>query len=383
MTLLNKAKIQALSKVHSPYCISIYMTTHQYGQEVLKSVDSLLLKNQLADIKNKLVNRGLKENDIHKLVEPIEKLTGHKEFWRNRSKGLAIYLSNDHFEMISLPITFQDKAYLSTNYILTPLLQIFEGLHQFNILSLQLERSHLYRCDAYHIKKVDTSEYFPNSILDVVGEDHKQKTLQYHSSAAKGQELSYHGHGEGKDDRKKEIAKFFHAIDKGLDKALENDSNPLVIVALEPHLGIFKAIASQKHCQHFISFNPSDLDELSLHQKAWDRIKPFFQEERNHKVELFNQFRDTKKTSHDLNEIVPSALSGKIDTLFLENESETWGIYDPIDRILKISDKEDIPNVSLTNLAAISTMLQGGDVYFMHPDNMPDFYSEINALYRY
>lgn len=40
-------------------------------------------------------------------------------------------------------------------------------------------------------------------------------------------------------------------------------------------------------------------------------------------------------------------------------------------------------SVSLMNVAAINTFLQGGDFYLLEKEDMPDRNSRVNALYRY
>ncbi|MEZ4690263.1 MAG: hypothetical protein R3A12_08790 [Ignavibacteria bacterium] len=74
-----------------------------------------------------------------------------------------------------------------------------------------------------------------------------------------------------------------------------------------------------------VSGNPSDMDELYFMKKAWELVKPYFSQNRKIKSDLF--YRDiTQEVFFRLEDIIPAALQ-EIDTVFLENRSDIFGIY--------------------------------------------------------
>jgi hypothetical protein len=54
MSLITKKEIVELHDVNQENCISIFIPTHRAGKKVLQQEDSLALKNQLKEVKNKL-----------------------------------------------------------------------------------------------------------------------------------------------------------------------------------------------------------------------------------------------------------------------------------------------------------------------------------------
>ena len=122
---------------------------------------------------------------------------------------------------------------------------------------------------------------------------------------------------------------------------------------------------------------------MLLHERAWEILKPLFDRTRQEKTELIQQYHDTERTSIDIAEILPAGFHGKVDTLFIENRTDIWGTYDPVHHLVKTGDSKEQPNVSLTNVLAIRTLLQGGMVYLTEKDEMPLPGSTVNALYRY
>lgn len=58
MPLITKKEITELSNVNHENCISIFIPTHKGGKKVLQREDTLMLKNQLTEVRNKLAKKG-------------------------------------------------------------------------------------------------------------------------------------------------------------------------------------------------------------------------------------------------------------------------------------------------------------------------------------
>jgi translation initiation factor RLI1 len=101
------------------------------------------------------------------------------------------------------------------------------------------------------------------------------------------------------------------------------------------------------------------------------------------KLEQFRDVIDTPKSSYELHEIVPAAFDGKIDTLFVEEDSDVYGQYDLENRNLKTALNKAVSNVSLVNMAATTAFMKGGKVYFLDKTEMPVKNRPLNALMRF
>jgi hypothetical protein len=112
-------------------------------------------------------------------------------------------------------------------------------------------------------------------------------------------------------------------------------------------------------------------------------VEEYFQRLQFNKINKFNELIHTQKASYEIDVIVNAALNGKIDTLFIEEGGDVFGIYDKKDNEVSIDEKHEINNVSLANLAAVQTFEQEGEVYFLPPEQMPVKESPMNAVFRY
>ena len=384
MALITKKEIEALEGIHSESCISIFIPTHRAGEEVLKGKDTLKLKNQLKEVSNKLENEEMGPREIDTLIAPIQELLDDSGFWRHQSDGLAIFRSDSFFKKYTLPVHFEAFNYVANGFYLKPLLPMFTGDGNFYVLALELEEVRLYEQTRHSIAEVVVDDLIPSRMEDRVGYDYEPKSLQYKSQADAQGRAMYHGHAEGDRDRKNEIARYFRAIDKGLMTLLKDDNVPMIVASQDYLFSIYKEENSYQYLlDDPINCNLSETDKFLLHEMAWEKVAPIFDEERKEKVETFKQYDGTGRTSSEIEQVVPAALEGKIDTLFVQNNADIWGIYDPEKRHVRV-DEEPLPSsVSLLNKAAIKIFLNGGKVYLLEKDEMPNPNSKVNALYRY
>ena len=384
MALITKKDIERMDGIHSETCISIFIPAHRVGEEVLRGGDVLKLKNQLKGVKEKLAleERGPKEIDT--LLAPIQELLGNSEIWRHQSEGLAIFRTDNFFETFSLPVNFLESNSVGNGLYLKPLMPMFTGDGTFYVLVLELTNIRLYEQTRHSITEITIKDVTPRRLEDSVGYDYEPKSLQYKSQGDAQGRAIYHGHAEADRDRKNEIARYFRAVDKGLMTILKDKNAPMLVTSQEFLFSIYKKENTYRYLiDDPIICNISEVDQYLLHEMAWEKVGPIFDAERKEKMVLFKQYDGTGRTSSELDQILPAALEGKIDTLFMNNKDEVWGVYDLEKRHVRV-DEELLPSsVSLLNKAAIKTFLNGGKVYLLEKDEMPNPFSEVNALYRY
>ncbi len=382
MKLPSKSQIESLHRIRQPYCISIYIPTHRAGNEVLQKQDKLALKNQIKEVTRKLEAHGLTSIEIENRLEPVKKMIFDTEFWRHQFDGLAIFLAKDVFEIFLLPIHFEVFNFVGEEFYLKSLLPIFSGDGNFYLLALDLEHINLYECSRYTIRKLVTEDILPSRMEEVVGFEFEQKNMQVRSQQ-KGQ-ASYHDSGSTNEERKNEIKRFFKAINKGLVKSLNRQNIPMLVASQEYLFPIYKEVNSYKKLvSKPIKCNPSALNIFALQELAWEAVKPIFDQEKFNKIEQFKANQDTDKTSSLLQDILQGAIHGKVDALFCEEREDFSGIFDPEKNKVILYDSGHIPDFSLMNLAALQTFLNGGKVYLMENEEMPNPYAKINALFRY
>ncbi|MDZ7739178.1 MAG: hypothetical protein U5K32_08980 [Bacteroidales bacterium] len=381
--LITEKKFRELASVHAPHCFTIIIPTSRAGEEVDSRQLQKRYKNSLKELKSICEKKGLKNKEIVKYLEPLETLLEDVHFWRNQSDGLAVFMQEDIMECFTLPGEYKETIYLADHYYLLPLIPLFNDNGIFYLLSISLGKVNFFEGSRHDIAEIVIDDLVPGRLEDAVGYDYEDSSLQHRGGQEGGGTAMYHGQGAGKDDKKDEIKKFFRAVDKGLMNILNEEDAPLVLACVDHYYPVYREVTNYNHLfDEYIGGNPDEEDPILLHEKAWMILEKHFRQERETRTERYRDSSSGGKTSADPEKIIPAAVDGRIDTLFLQKDSDQYGYYDPETRDI-IEHEESDSRVSLFNLAAMNTLDNGGQVYLSDPDEMPVADTEINALFRY
>lgn len=382
--LISKNEFNKLASWHDQHCVSIYIPTTMAGVAGEKQQGPLRLKNALKQVKEKLNEYKLSPIDIENYLEPVKNLMDDKLFWGKQSNYLAIFLSKQLMQVYSLPVNNDSFIYVSDHFYLLPIMSLFNGNGKFFVLSLSLKNLKLYEATRYNISMVHVEDLLPDKLEEVVGYDFQNKSLQFRSGQGVEAGAMFHGQGAGKDDKDAELEKYFRATDKGLMKLMKDEHAPLVLACVDHYHPLYAKITDYPNlCERNISGNHDETDAPLLHKLALPLVEVYFQQYRKKYAELIRNLPINGKTSFDLNDIIPAAIDGRIEVLFVQKSRDKYGLYDELNRSLIVDENTTVSQASLYNLAAIQTWLKGGHVYLAEKDEMPLLGSGINALFRY
>lgn len=388
MNPFNRQDFERLSKIHEPQCLSIYIPTHRgaEGGEGIET-DKLQLKNQLKEAEKQLSIFELKDSEIKKYLKPLRNLLNQEKLWKHLSDSLIIFYDGDKLEHHTLPLKMEATTYVNEHYYLKPIAEWIDRNQPYYILSLSLDAVNLYEADQTSLYKVKVSDLIPKSMKDVVGYDYEEKHLQRRSEQGESGDADgiYHGQGMSNDNVKKEEAsKFFQQIDKGL-KSVLHPEQMLVLSGVEYLVSMYREICSHQNIhESAIHSSPSEISLDELHDQTAKLIDQKMNERQNSIIASFEGFVSESKADSSLDKIIPAAIAGRVDTLFILKNKEVWGKYNKrthqidIDEVRKVSDSE------LLNMAAVKVINQDGKVILMDSEeDLPAKKGSANAIFRY
>jgi len=384
MSLVSKKEIAELHDINQEHCISIFIPTHRAGKKVFQEEDALSLKVQLQHVKKKLAKKGFYETDITTITAPVQQLIDDHLFWRQQSDGLAIFIAENYFQKYTLPIYFEAFNYIADTFYLKPLMPLFVDDGRFYLMTLELGKVQLYECSQHSITEIIIDDLIPENLQDRVGYDYEEKNLQFRTQQAGKGQVMYHGQ-EAKGKRKNEIKQYFRAINDGLKPILNDENIPFVLASQDYLFDIYNSVNTYSNFfDKNINSDFKATDILDIHELAWEMISPTFDQNRKDKIAQFLEAQGTGKTAIGIEKILQKAFKGQVDTLFCENLADIFGTYKiKNDTVIANETEENDTAISLMNLAAIKTFLNGGTVYLLDKNDMPNQHSKINALYRY
>lgn len=382
--LITKKDIEELSQVNDQPCISIFIPTHRSGFNNAK-IDQLSFKNALNEARTQMEQSGLEPNEMHSTLRAGYELLEDESFWTKLSDGLAVFISSSRFVYFELPIAFNTYIFVGRNFHLKPLFPMFAGDGRFFLLALSQNEVRFFEGQRNSITPVIIEDLVPEDLEDALLFSSTEAQLQAHSSGNPINPGIYHGQGKGKDEKNKQLEKYFRQVDKGLMEMLHDETAPLIIAAVDYLVPIYEDISQYPNIMSFsVKGNPENDTPMQLHEKAWSFMQPYFKEEQRSLANDFQSKFAQEKAAISAYAVIPAAINGRVDTLFIDkDEPNLWGQFNAEDNSIRLHPARKQDSICLLNKAAIATFLQGGNVYNLSGTDLPYPEASLNAIYRY
>jgi hypothetical protein len=382
MGLLLMNEIRILVEKPEGLCVSIFMPTHRAGEQIRQ--DPIRLKNLIREAHRQLADAGLASKETKELLKPVKELLRDDFFWQHQNYGLAIFSSAGLFRCYRLPLSFDELVVVTHRFHIKPLLSLLTSDGRFYILALSQNIVRLIEGTRYTAHEV-VLEDIPESLADTLRYD-SERDLQLHTAAPVGkgeQSAIFHGHGAGTDDAKANILKYFRRIDAGLSKFLRGERVPLILAGVDYLLPIYAKASTYPYLLNDgVTGNPEELSTEELRDRAWAIAEPYFTKERTEALARYRQFSGAQQASSDLAKAVPASYHGQIEVLFVAVGVQCWGTFDPERGQVSLHQEVQPGDEDLLDFAAIHTLLNGGVVYALAPEQMPGK-ANVAAVFRY
>jgi hypothetical protein len=223
----------------------------------------------------------------------------------------------------------------------------------------------------------------PKNLAETLRDDDSWKELRMHSAISGGEgTFSSVTHGS-EVDSKENIRRYFRRIDKGLHELVRDERVPLVLAGVDYLHPIYKEVNTYPHLMdEGIAGNPERLSTGELHELTWTIVKPYLQKAQQEAVNRYKEFASSGRSSNRVRKIILAASHGRIELLFIVPDFQQWGTFDPSTDEIHLHKKEKTGDEDLFEFTAIRTLLNGGIVYVVEPENMP-VTDPLAAVFRY
>jgi len=384
MKNLTPNDFQFLMQETGDNCISIYMPTYRAGSETQQA--RIILKNLLRKAYEMLIDNGMRAPDAKKYLDPAKMLILDNYFWQFQLDGIAMFLSPNYFDYFSLPIEFDEVLVVNDRFHLKPLIPWMSSNEEFYVLALSQNSVRVLQCTQASVQELD-SEHLPENLAQALRFDDSERELQFHTntlqSSTSRAAAIFHGNGDNSEDAKDRILSYFHIVDKGMREMLRDKKAPLILSGVEFLFPIYRGANTYGYLlEHGIPGNPEEISSDDLHKKAWEIVKPYFDHGLQEALEIYGPFRGTSRSSQDIKETISAAFNGRVEMLFLANGVHEWGHFDADVNQVEIHQEQQSGDEDLFDFASMQTFMNGGSVYFLDPELIPDG-GNFAALFRY
>jgi hypothetical protein len=379
MDAMTPRELQWLVGPHDPPCVSLYMPTHRHHPGTEQ--DRIRFKN-LVNQAAELLRRDFTEPDVTRFLKSVEVLSD-EAFWRHQEDGLAVFRSLDTQAHYRLPAPMPEQVVVADTFHTRPLIGYLHGNRHYFVLALSQNEVKLYGGTPHGLSEIEFESLNPE-LRQVMKEYTSRPQLSVRGGGKTGSQAAYHGHGAGDEDHKKELAKYFRAIDKALWPMLRDERAPLVLAAVGYHHPLFQAASRYPYIlDQGVEGNVERMSLDDLRQAAWGLVSAHESGVEEALFEQLGRALGQGRASCSLVEIARAAAHGRVRSLLHVAGQTVWGRLDPHTGEVVVHERqEDSQDADLIDDVCELVMLRGGEIFEVGPH--PGLQgSPVGALYRY
>lgn len=364
-------------------CVSLYMTTHPAGAE--GEQDTVRWKNLLHQIERQLLDSGMRSAKARELLKSAHVLSGESVFWKQRSHGLAVFISAHTFCHYRLPRPFDELALINHRFHIRPLLPLLTDGQQCFILALSQNDVRLFKASPFQIEQIKV-DGLPANMKEALNYTSVDRGSQVHSGMRGSfgkQAAVFHGQGGQWDARKDDLILFFRDVDAAVYPMLSRAPAPLLLAGVQYLLPIYRDICSYADVpEEQLQGNCEYHTPIQVLERACPLIESVLTRRRQKAAKQCCDLLGTTRASDDITRILIAAHNGRVDTLFVDLSAERWGTFDPKQESTEVHKTRQVGDEDLHDLAAAETLLHGGTVYSVECEQIPCG-RPVAALFRY
>lgn len=383
--MLEYRQFEELARQRGSSLISIYLPTHRFGPDV--EGDPIRLKNLISETIELAAERGdLAVREIQQRLEPAKELVDDAMFWRHQGDGLALLLSDLEPRRLRLPTRFEPLSYMGERFCVRPLIPAVSRGQVFFVLALSQKSVRLLSCTRSGAREVDLHD-IPSSLLEAVGYDWEERSLQFHTGAApKGggeRAAVFHGQGGGSEESKNELERFLRRVDEGLRELTKAHTAPLIVAAVDYVIAMYHRISRYPTLvEGGIEGNPQSLSAEQLHERALEKVAARLDASRHQRIRDLRELAATEGAATDIETVLNAARDGRVETLFVRSTEPCWGTYDREASRVEVHDRREPNDDDLFDLAVSLALSTGAEPVPIDSDEMPGEVT-IAALLRF
>lgn len=382
MDYANEIKL-LMSHADQP-CISMYLPL-AIGNESVQA--KITLKSLLREAEAKLL-QSMRRPEVEALLSPMESFLLESRHWEKRGNGLAVFIAPGLFRYVHAPIEFSRRLMIGETFHIKPMLQLLNNPGDYYVLDLDLGKTRVFYGTEFTLDEVEL-QGTPLSLEEAMQYDDPENHLQFHTSTpSRGGEgrraAQFHGHGGTTDYEKNNILRYFQQLDGGVQSLVSTSNTPVVLGGAEYLTAIYREASKYAGLMPgIIGGSLSTKQPAELRQSAWQIASPHYRQVEKKARERYAELMGTGLASNNPEEVILGCYHGRVATLFVSLHKQIWGEVDlESGKVDTCEPDTEDKGHDLLNLAAMQAIAQGGAVFVLPPEEMPDG-AALAAVFRF
>ena len=400
MDTIDRATFTALATHSGLPAVSLYLPTHRAGTE--RDQGPIRLKNLVRSACEGLVAQGMRDPEADALLGKVKALYDDVSFWRETGDGLAIFVDASETRVLRLDVAMPEQCVVGSRFYVRPLALAYRGDERFFALAFDRNRARLFEGDRSGVTELPLDPAI-SSFAESSKYDEREESLQYtthaspESTNASGPAIGqFHGHG-GENVDKDELQRFAAGLEKAVTSAIGAENTvPLLLLGVDYQLATYRGVNTYRSlAREQVDGATDELTDRAIHAKALEALAQRFDATVGSDLKELSE-KPSSLVSSDPTEIVSAAATGRVKTLFFDQASGPFGVFDrdlfaveavcsAAPRYLReTADSESAEGEcgwDLVDLAAAETVLHGGAIHAFDGESAP--IAGVAAVLRY
>jgi hypothetical protein len=276
--------------------------------------------------------------------------------------------------VFGLPNAPSENAVVGERFFLKPLLAYLGQRGRYYLLALSENFVKLFAGDQYQLAEVEVPA-LPENLEATLRHDVSRDAVTAWAAGAPGlgtRTVVFHRQEGACAQRKTELETYFRVVERALHDVLAGESVPLVFAGVSCLFPLYRAVNKYPYLLGECIAGDSDLyTHEELRRRAWSLVEPFHARSREMAAAQFTRFQGTQRASNNIRELDFAAQMGLIDSLFVTQEGEQWGVIDPQQRTIESAAANQPHAEELLDYVAVQTFLNRGTVYVVDRRRVP------------
>ena len=381
MDFLSRDDLRKLVSHSKGACVSIYLPTRSAAG--VRMQDPIGLKNLLREADEGLRASGMAGDESATLLWPAHELLKNYDFWQHHSDGLALFLAEDLFRTYRVQLKVPELVVVAERFHVNPLLAGMNSNGHFYVLAVSQKRVYLFRGTRESFAEVEV-DGLPGIVLEGPQYELVERHLQPQPAGLSSGSRSVLSRHTMEDPQPQECLKtYLRKIDHAIRKHLLKDPGPLILATVEYLYPLYRRVSSIVGLSdRWIFCNPDEILPHELHRQASAIALAYFHHAESEARDQYLALWHTQRASNILSDVLPAALEGRVQSLFVAAGAQVWGHLDNATNEGVIADAPTPGDCELLNLAAAHAYISGGTIYVIPPAEVPGG-GDIAAVFRY
>lgn len=369
MDFIHQQDIEELVAPRTGPCLSFYIPFYPGSRDA--QGDITRLQNIARRAKDELTKRGMQSGEADSLLTSLLRLPGDAYEWRHRGQGIAAFSAPQFFRVFRVLGELREELFVNDHFHLRPLLPLVNAGDEFFVLALSQTGQRLLKGNARGLE-----EAHPLAL-----ESPRGTPIGSGPFVDRGDSGVKPGDPPDVLEADGDLRTHLLQIAQAVDRRLQGETAPLVLVSDEQLAAIYRTVSQYRHLHdRHVNGSPNSWSAEEIHARAWPLVEPALVQNREAHRKRMLLHRDGE-ARHGLADVIPAAMQGRIDALFIDCSRPRWGHFEPNGEI-ELHARPRVGDDDLVELAVAETLRHRGQVFAVKPEQV-EMENEAEALLRY